>query len=824
MTWKRYAHRALRWSVLACTAALAAPSIAEEEDAPAPVSRLPDVDVIGVTPLTGAGIPVDELPYNVQVTGPEQFRADGQATVYDFFERELPGSSSVDVQNNPYQRNFNYRGFVAGPLLGESVGIAAFVNGIRINEPFGDVIQSDLLPEMATDRLELGNANPAFGFNALGGALVLRTLNGMTYQGAEFSQSGGSFARLRTTARAGAESGAFNVFAAYQRDEENGWRDDSPSQLNRFFADVGVNNERGSAHINLALADTDLIGNGLAPVELHSVDREASFTVPDRTQNENLILSAHGDIRVGDGISVQANAYWRRLRRETLNGDEIDAEDCEGINFICGGDDDDDGEEEGEEEEALAVIVDQFGNPISSFSLANDNGAYGALNTSATESDGYGAALQVSMDAPLGEFDNSLIVGGGIDAGRTEFHSESGIGRMLSGSREVVPDPDGQPLYNTGILAVEADDFDADNVETDEIERAEVAPIALVAENTYLRVYLSDRLHVSEDLIVTASLAANHASIDLTDRTVFLNQPRSALTGSHDFFSVNPAIGATWDLPDLGVSVFGGVRQANRAPSPVELTCADPEDPCNLPNAFVADPPLEQVISRTVEAGVRSASGDLDWSASVFRSANHDDIIFVSAGVGLSSGYFRNIDETRRQGVEVSLAGEAGRFDWFANYSYVEATFQSSFRVNAENHPLAVDNEIPVEPGDRIPGIPAHSIGLGVGVEVIDGLRVRSNVIYRSGVHFRGDEGNLLDQTDDYAVVNVDASYRIGDWFELFGRIENLFDTRYETFGVLGETGDEVPIHQLPDGITDPRFISPGQPFAAMIGVRILLN
>ncbi len=913
MTSTRYARRAA-----ACAAALLAWPAGAEDAAGDGATRLPDVEVIGVTPLSGAGTPVDRVPYRVQVAGPDDFESDGQTSVYDFFDREMAGASAVDVQNNPYQKNFSYRGFVAGPLLGESVGIAAFLDGVRINDPFGDVVQSDLFPEMAIARIELGNADPAFGFNALGGALVLRTHDGTSFQGLEVSQSGGSFGRLRTTLRAGREAGRFNSFLALQRDSEDGWRDASPSELDRLFANAGFRGESGSMRLDLAFADTDLIGNGLAPAELHAIAREANFTTPDRTLNNNLLVSGSGELFAGGDLSIQANVYVRRLRRQTLNGDEIDAETCafedgddladvvetladNGLlaagpvpaGFVCGGDDDDDegggeaamgggDDDEEEEEEEFAILLDQDKKAIASYEIDED-GAYGALNRSSTQTTAFGGSVQAALDRPLGGMENRLVIGVGVDTGRTEFYSTSEVGRLLP-SRAVVGGPGGRPNFNTGIVEIgltedepepevapepepepeptpaprpapqpaprPAEPMPQDTcppevrergecpqtnaAEAAEPEVGETAPVALTARNRYLRAYLSDTLRVNANLSVTASAAANWAEIELTDEGVVWGERQTALRGDHDYFSLNPAIGAAYEIPGLAspVTLFGGFRQGSRAPSPAELSCADPDDPCNLPNAFVADPPLEQVTSRTFEAGLRGRMArerlggltSLDWSASAYRATNSDDIIFVSAGVGLSSGYFKNVAETRRQGFDLTLAGDGGRFDWFLNYSYVEATFQSPFEVSAENHPMAEDGEIPVEAGDAIPGVPAHSLGAGVDVEPLDGLRVSPSVVYRSGVHLRGDEGNLLPRTDGYAVANLDASYRIADWIEAFGRIENIFDKRYETFGVLGETGDEVPIRELPGGITDPRFISPGQPFAAMVGVRIRLN
>ena len=886
MVGERRARRASPRLAAACVAAaLAAPATAQDdagEPAPAP---LPDIEVIGVTPLSGAGTPIDRVPYNVQVTASGEFESETRGTVYDFFDTAFAGASAADVQNNPYQKNFTYRGFVAGPLLGESVGIAAFLDGVRINDPFGDVVQADLFPEMAIERLELGNSDPAFGFNALGGALVLRTYDGTSFQGAEATQSFGSFGRLRTTLRTGSEQGPWSAFAAFQRDREAGWRDASPSRLNRFFADVGHEGETAGMHISLSLADTDLIGNGLTPVELYEVDNTANFTTPDRTQNRNLLIAARGDIAVGDSIVIEGNVYFRRLRRHTLNGDEVDAETCDDSGeYVCregdeddddddddeaaGDDDDDDNgnghaarddddddgngngnaaengdgdhDDEDEEDETELVIVDTAGNPLASF--MPESGAYGALNTSATLTTAFGAGLQASIDRPLGGMDNLFVIGGGVDIGRTRFRSASEVGELLN-SRGVVGRA--SPRHVGGILKFpDLDDDDelfCDEAGTDAAVvidgkgycEDDAAPVRLVAENRYLRAFVSDTLYATDDLTLTGSVAANYATVKLADESLFLGTPSDALDGDHDFFSMNPAVGAAWAIPGLEspVTLYGGFRQGSRAPSPAELSCADPDDPCNLPNAFVADPPLEQVISRTFEAGLRgSLDGPaLDWSASAFRATNSDDIVFISAGTGLSSGYFDNVGETRRQGFELSLDGEAGWFDWFVNYAYLEATFQTNFRVFTENHPMAVDDEIPVETGDRIPGIPAHSLGAGFGIEPVDGMRIAPSLVYRSGVYLRGDEGNLAPRTEAYTVANLDASYRVDDWLELFARVENLFDRRYETFGVFGESGCEVPIRELPcpggrGGITNPRFISPGQPRAAMAGVRILLN
>ena len=876
------------WIRLAAACAFCAPVAHEAlaQEAGAEPAELPDIEVIGVTPLAGAGLPIDKVPYSVQTAEPGEFETESALTLYDFVERSFAGASAVDLQNNPYQRNFNYRGFVAGPLLGESVGIAAFQSGVRINDPFGDVVQSDLFPEMAIRGIELGNANPAFGFNALGGALVLLTHDGATFQGAELSQSGGSFGRLRTVARAGMDSGGFNLFAAYQHDREDGWRDASPSQLDRFFAAGGADGENGSMRVNLSYAATDLIGNGLAPIELYDIRPESIFTNPDRTENRNFLISTHGEAWIAEDIAIQANAYYRRLNRDTLNGDEIDAGACEDDDnegYVCGEAEDDDDEnggenghahdgedEEDEEDEEEFVFYDRNGNPIPAIPLTGDMNVYGALNTSETESTAYGASVQALIETPLGGMDNQFVFGVGVDMGETEFQNAQEIGELRFGDRAVIPRSDGMSGLYVAARPEDDDDHDhdddddrngngeADNHEgedegvcvdhgDEELCRIDTAPVNLAAENKYFRVYASDTLDLGRGLSVTGSVAANIAKIVLKDRSVFLGEPQDRLTGSHDYTGINPAIGAAWSMPGSDVTLFGGYRQSNRVPSPAELSCADENDPCNLPNAFVADPPLDQVISRTFEAGARGSvprggTGGLtsiDWTVSAFRSTNSDDIVFLTkrpeTGGGISSGFFQNVSETRRQGVELRLRGDAGPMKWRVNYGYVDATFQSSFTVFAENHPQAEMGGIEVRPGDKIPGVPEHSLNLGVDIEPLDGMRIGPSMVYRSGVYYRGDEANLASPTDGYTVVNLDASYRITDWIELFGRVENVFDNKYHTFGIFGEAAEmedgelevEVPIHELKHqdyAVTDPRFISPGQPVAAFVGVRLRLN
>jgi outer membrane receptor protein involved in Fe transport len=814
------------------------PTASAEDD---PVLLLPDIEVFGTTPLQGSGIPIDQVPSNVETFNRETIDQINTNSITDLLNQAVGSAAVTDAQANPYQRNLQYRGYTASPLLGEPQGIAFYQNGVRLNEPFGDVIQWDLIPEVAMRELQLVNSNPVFGLNALGGAMAMRLHDGNSFQGAEMAASYGYFDRGYVTVQGGGQQGDMSGYFAASYDGEEGWRNDSPSELMRLYGDVGIDGESAGVHFNLTFADTDLTGNGLAPVELMDLNRRANFTTPDNTMNEMVMVGTEGYVDASDTVTLQANAYFRRMDRQTLNGDEVEADDCD---FITAGADaaliaqlnagghnptgvansdqllcadvDDDGVD------AFAdVILDQNGHVVPGFA----NIAHGALNTSSTVTQGYGLGLQAIIDDDVFDFENQLIVGGAVDFGYTKFHSESGMGEILL-NRSVVSGP--TDAENTAVFEYHFDGA----VQNAAVERGDVGPVRVVADNVYYGLFFTDTMAVTDQAAITFAGRYNVAEIELTDELDSYFPRTSTLDGKHRYTRFNPALGGTYTVPEARTTFFAGYAEANRAPSPAELTCADPAAPCRLPNSFVADPPLEQVVSRTFELGARgnlprNLVGDLsslDWTLSYFHARNEDDILFVSAGPGLGTGYFRNVGDTLRQGIEIGVGGSLGWGRWYMNYSYIDATFEETFLVTSENHPNAVNSQILVQPGDSIPGIPDHNFGTGIDFEVLDGWTIGPSLYARSGVYLRGDEANLLDTTNAYWVANLNTAYRFNETVEIFARFENLFNNEYETFGVLGETGNDVPIYELPGGVTDPRFLAAGQPFGAFFGVRIRLN
>ena len=325
---------------------------------------------------------------------------------------------------------------------------------------------------------------------------------------------------------------------------------------------------------------------------------------------------------------------------------------------------------------------------------------------------------------------------------------------------------------------------------------------------SHASIYVANSFAPSPRLRVDAALRYNDVAVELRD------QRGTALDGSHRFRRLNPSLGATL-RPTRRVALYAKYGETNRVPSPVELTCADEDDPCRLPNAFLADPPLEQVEARTVEAGARG-DGDWRWRVGWFRTRNDNDILFVSAGALASEGYFDNVGTTLRRGVEASVSREGPRLRWFAHYTHMRATFEDAFLVPSVNHPQAVNGAIPVQPGDHLPLVPERLLKVGLAFAATERLGIDVNAHYASSHRFRGDEGNLATGIGSHAVANLRVDYRIAEGLLAFAKMDNVFNERYATFGVFGEA-DEV----LGDAFKGSRFVTPAAPRAGWLGVEL---
>jgi outer membrane receptor protein involved in Fe transport len=754
--------------VLVAGLAASLPGLALAADGP----TVAGVEVVAAAPLPGSETPVDLIASRVQILSGETLTSAGPAGTLGAVQRRLTGVSLADAQNNPFQPNLIYRGFSASPLGGDAQGLAVYVDGGRFNQPFGDTVDWDLIPDAAISSVTLEGPSPAFGLNALGGALAVRLKTGESDPGGRAKVSGGAFGLVRGQVEAGGAWDGVSGFVALAAAHEDGWRDASPSDVRQAYADLGWSAGRTELHLKLIGADTDLTGNGAAPAELLAARRSAVFTSPDETRNRYLRASLSAAAPLSGGWSLNAEAYAARLAQRTRNGDASDAEPCAAAPGLLCLDDD----------------VLTAGAPIPD-TLGGDG--YGQLNRTRTTGDAFGASVQLSHAGQVSGRNNRFSAGASFDGGQTRFSAGSLLGALN----------DARAFQGPGVVIAQAD--------------GAVAPVRVRTNNAYVGLYAVETIEVTRALSLTASARLNLARVRLEDRL------GTALNGVHHYSRLNPALGATYQLAP-GVSAYAGYAETNRAPTPAELSCAGPDRPCSLTNFFVGDPDLKQVVAHTWEAGLRGRWSDgarrLRWTLGGYRTTTRDDLMLIASATR-GRGYFQNIGATRRQGIEADVEARTGRLFARAAYAFTDARFRSPLILNSPDNPGAdADGLTQVAPDARMPAIPAHRLTLEADYDLTSRLTVGANAILSSGVVLVGDEANLTPRTPGYAVFGLEGSYRLSGRLELYGSISNLTGKDYATFGTFCPTG-EVFLAEAP-GASDTRCLGPGAPRAVRGGLR----
>jgi len=588
-------------TVLAAAVAALWHGIAAADPAPAVV------EIVGTTPLHGLGVARERIPANVQALDGDDMNDPAAATLPDALNRRLGSVFVNEIQGNPFQPDVSYRGFTASPLLGTPQGLSVYVDGVRMNQPFGDVVSWDLIPRAAIATLSLmPGSNPLFGLNTLGGALAIGTKDGLRDAGSAVQMQAGSHGRGEAVFEQGGHEGydgrGLHWYVTGTAFRDGGWRDDSPTRLGQLFAKVGRHDGVSDVAASIALAGSRLTGNGLQEQRLLDRDYASVYTKPDVTRNRAVLLNLTGSRRVGDDILLSGNAYYRHIRTTTFNGDLND----------------------------------------------EDDGPFDAIvNRTAGTQTNRGLGGQA-------EFAGRLTVGAAYDASRADFRQGAQYGG-LNPDRSVTP------------VDVVDDDLSVD----------------LVGRTRTWSVFATDTFHLRDDLHVTLSGRYNRTAVHNRDR-VNPGGGSGSLDGDHRYGRFNPALGITWS-PSRRFSAYAGYDEGSRTPTAVELGCADPANPCKLPNAMAGDPPLRQVVTRTWEAGVRGTAGRTHWNAGVFRATNDDDILFV-ADDAAGFGYFRNFGRTRRQGIELRVEGRAGPVTASAHYTYLQASFASGETVGGAGH------------------------------------------------------------------------------------------------------------------------------------------
>lgn len=776
------------------------------------------INVFSVTPLPSIGLPLNIIPANIQMATPKAINAQAGVSLADYMNNNMQSVSTTEMGGNPWQPEITFRGFSASPLLGMPQGISTYIDGVRVNEPFGDVTLWDKIPNFAIGGMQLiPGSNPLYGLNTLGGAIAMQTKSGRDARGASAEFEAGSWNRQRYLAQYGGVSkdGSVDYFIGHQTTKEDGWRQFSPSRLNQTFGKVGWQSEKSKLDLSYIGTDNKLIGNGFTPEFLLSGDRDQIHTSPDWTNNYYKHLALNGSHWVNNDVMISGNAYYRKSNRNTRNGDlyEGGAADAVlyGINTLSGYD--------AEEVELLGSV----------------------MNRTKTKQDNLGFTVQAAFNQDLLGRKNQFIAGVGYDYSKIRFnqsrqvnlYSDSEIGEV-----------------NNADIALEDTNYAGGYSERHEIFtpdrafssagsglRAEEQTTHLKSKQQTYSIFATDTLSLNQQWHVNAGMRYNYTKVKNRDQmNPDASDPDGSLTADAIYARLNPTLGLTF-TPNDKSAIFGSYSESSRAPTAIELGCSNPARPCLLPAAMADDPPLKQVIAKTYDFGARGYLTDaIKWNASVYHTMNHRDIQFVRAEL-LNHGYFSNVGRTQRQGLDLGLSGQLDKFRWSTSYSFIRATYDSDVDLlSPSNSSSNSDDVITVKKGDYLPSIPKHQLKLRGQYQVTPDWSVGANVIGYTKQYIWGNENNshqanLENCGDDdggpacgagrvkgYTVVNLDSQYNIGKGWSAFAKAINIFDQDYNVSGRLAETMfNSAGVYGTESNV---RGLLPGAPRAGWIGFR----
>ena len=743
----------------ALAAALAPAAVLAQSPAPA---ATPQVEVIGTSPLAGLGVDRNLLPYasqTVRRSALDQAQGDNMT---DFLARRLPGMQVNDIQGSPFQADLTFRGYRASGLLGASQGLSVYLDGVRINEPFGDVINWDMLPEFALQSLTvLPGANPSFGLNTLGGAIVLETVDGRSAEGLRAEVGFGSHGRKRAEVGLGQRhADGWHSYVGGTVFDENGWRDHSPGRQALVLARIGRSQGGTDWSLGVLGGSATLVGNGLLPAvtldddanatpDLYAGSRSAVFTHPDRTKNRLAQATFNWSQQLGAGSRLQGLAYARNSRRDTVNGDG--AEDFD--------------------------------------PLQPDENA--SLNTTATRQNAWGAAMSLAQRSGAHQWQ----VGASVDASRVRY-------RQL--------EQEGSFDASRGVLAGD--------------EEPELSA-SVTGKSLHLGLYATDTWQLAPGSHVTATLRANRSRVSNTlttvddDTGVLEAKPKESFT----YTSLNPAIGLTQQVSGQ-LALFANLARNTRVPTVIELGCADPDEPCRLPAGLQSDPYLKQVRATSLEAGLRwrPAPGQR-LELSLFRTDNRDDIVFGSVSATSQLGYFQNFRRTRHQGLDAAWQAQYGPVAVTAAYSHLQASYQAHgiLRMGERNVSITPGTRMAGLPRHTAKigadWTLAPGLSIGADMQLVSARGVQGN---EDGLLEDGATETHRLRIPGHGLLHLRAQWQATPALTLVARVQNALDRRYETYGALAETVFDAQ-GNFTGNEEEALFVAPGAPRSLWLGLRL---
>ena len=614
---------------------------AQQSETSPVVEELETVTVTGTRPteagpLPGLIISKDQIPGNIQSVGKKEIKETKSFSLGDFMNSQMQSISVNDYSGNPFQMDVNYRGFTASPQIGSPQGLSVFFDGIRVNEPFGDVVNWDMIPMNAIERFDLiPGSNPLFGLNTLGGALSFRTKSGFTAPGVDVQVLGGSFGRKQLQLSGGVNNGVLAGFGALHWFDEDGWRDDSPSRVKQFFGRADWRGRRGTLGVSTLLADNDLIGNGLIPNELYKQRAESVFTSPDQTKNKLIQLALSGALDVSETFNITGQVYRRNSKRSGVNGDIYEGFDqmFGSENFARGPgrlrrpelplckyvDADNNGFPDvtvvpdplnpgqtttifkpplnGPASNCTSItygglprngryLIDFTGGPGGLGSGVVEGTPIGLLSTTTVDQVTDGGAMQFNWNLDKHKF----MFGGSVDSSKAAYSSKQRL-TLIDSSHRVYADADNiDPNYRAAQVEVPINEFDGSSRTrsmyfSETWSPRENVHVTVAARHNHTRVANNLKSRIGEDLheiqnrrgTVILCPSEDIASCPNAPPELFLNdlsRERSQPTQDEFIYkSLNPALGINW-LPIPKLNLFTNFSKGTRTPSVIELGCA----------------------------------------------------------------------------------------------------------------------------------------------------------------------------------------------------------------------------------------------------------
>ena len=474
------------------------------------------INVYSATPLPSLGLPLNIIPANIQIATPKAINAQSGVSLADYMSTNMQSVSVTEMGGNPWQPEVTFRGYSASPLLGMPQGMSTYVDGVRVNEPFGDVTLWDKIPNFAIGGMQLvPGSNPMYGLNTLGGAIAIQTKSGRQAQGVGIEAEYGSWNRKRALVEYGGVSkdGSMDFYIGHQTTKEDGWRQFSPSHLNQTFAKTGWQSEKTKLDLSYIGTDNKLIGNGFTPDHLLSGDRDQIHTRPDWSNNYYHHLALNGSHWVNNDVMLSGNTYWRKSNRHTKNGDLYESDMSHGgthgtYGTLLGCD--------GE------PSTDSSGNVIAN--TYDDCELKGSvLNTTHTKQDNYGLAGQITFNQDLMGMKNQFIAGTGFDYSLIRF-KQNELVKLSTSSEADDLEIDGVKLINDeqpGILASELPNTVFDSSREGVYSGPGILPqkqtVGLTGKQWTASLFATDTLSLNDKWHLNAGARYNHTKVDNND-------------------------------------------------------------------------------------------------------------------------------------------------------------------------------------------------------------------------------------------------------------------------------------------------------------------